>query len=254
VTPVPRARATLDLRGGLAALARTPGDPVTVPVRESRSVKDAVESVGIPHTEVGAVAVDDEPVDWGHRLVGGERVEVHPVEGVPPGWPVPVAARPPEPRRFVVDVHLGTLARRLRLLGFDTWWRNDADDPDLARRGRDEHRILATRDRQLLMRREVRHGVLVRSQDPDLQVVQVVARYGLASRARPRSRCVRCNGRLVPAEPAEVMPALEPGTRAAAPDRFARCRACGQVYWPGAHDDALERLVRRAVDDPGRTP
>lgn len=222
---------------------------VEVPVGAPRSVKDLVEAVGIPHPEIALLVVDDEPVGFDHRLTGGERVAAYPpfhdlaVEPSVSLWP-----DPPEPRRFVLDVHLGTLARRLRLLGFDSWYANDADDTLLARVAVTEGRILLTRDRGLLMRRSIVHGYCPRSDHPEEQAIEVARRYGLASRQAPLSRCVQCNGELEAVDKAEVVDDLPPRTRVEF-DRFARCRACGQVYWPGSHVDAVDAFLTRVADD-----
>lgn len=220
-----------------------------VPVGERRSVKDLVESIGIPHPEIDLLLVDDEPVRFDHPVHGGERVAAYPpMRSLRPDPDVALWPTPPEPRRFVVDVHLGTLARRLRLLGFDSWYATDADDEHLAALAVDEERILLTRDRGLLMRRAVVHGYCPRSDDPQTQALEVSERYGLSARARPLSRCVNCNGLLVPVSRGEVFHLLPPRTRREF-DRFAQCRACGQVYWPGSHVDAVADFLTRVTDD-----
>lgn len=236
----------------LASLVRRTGGglPVAVPVPSPRSVKDAVESVGIPHTEVGAVVVDGVEVGWGARLAGGEHVVLHTVGRVPSPLAGLVAPAPPvRPVRFVADVHLGTLARRLRVLGFDTAWRNDTDDRELVDRSEADRRVLLTRDRGLLMRRRVVHGALVRADAPDEQLEQVVARFDLAGQVEPGSRCPRCNDVVVAVTRDEVVDELEPGTRAAGYERFGRCRRCRQLYWAGAHADALAAIVTSAAGD-----
>lgn len=219
---------------------------VDLPFGGPRSVKDLVEAAGIPHPEVGLLLVDGRPVGFDHLLTGDQRVSAY-----PPFHDLPVDASlwptPPDPRRFVLDVHLGTLARRLRLLGFDTRYRSDADDVHLARIAVDEGRILLTRDRGLLMRRMVVHGYCPRSDDPEEQALEVVRRYDLAPRRAPLSRCVRCNGALREATAHEVWDELEPRTRVAF-DRFARCESCAQVYWPGSHLDAVDGFLARVED------
>jgi uncharacterized protein len=218
---------------------------LAVPVGRPRSVKDLVESVGVPHPEVGLLVVDGDAVGFGHLVGGGARVAVYPpfhdlhLAAGQGSWP-----EPPDPRRFVLDVHLGTLARRLRVLGFDTWYRTEADDHELADVAVSETRILLTRDRELLMRRVIVHGYLPRSDDPDDQLAEVVRRYDLADRVDPLTRCVPCNGELAPVARTEVVDLVPPRTRAEH-DRFVRCRDCGQVYWPGSHLDAIGRLVER---------
>ena len=218
-----------------------------VPFGGPRSVKDLVESVGVPHPEVGLLLVDGTPVGFDHLLTGGERVTAYPpvhdlVAAEDSVWP-----EPPEPRRFVLDVHLGTLARRLRLLGFDAWYRTDADDALLAEIAVEQERILLTRDRGLLMRRVITHGYCPRSDDPDEQALEVTRRYGLAERRAPLTRCVRCNGRLAEVPADSVRDEVGPRTRVAF-DRFARCRSCAQVYWPGSHVDAVEGFLARVEE------
>lgn len=244
-------RAWLHLHGDLRELVRRRGrgGTVAVPVTQRRTVKDAVESVGVPHTEVGAVTVDGDEVGWDHRLDAGADVQVHPVAPeLPPGLLGRVRpAPPPRPVRVVADVHLGSLARRLRVLGVDTRWRNDAEDGPLAATAEAEGRVLLTRDRGLLMRRQVVHGVLVRSDDPDEQLAEVVARLGLAGRLAPGTRCPRCNGVLERVAAATVEDRLEPGTRAAGHEELGRCRSCGRLYWAGAHAAAIAAIVDAAT-------
>lgn len=236
------------LHGALRSLARRPGTgPLSVPLQHPRSAKDAIESLGIPHTEVGAVVVDQHPRGLDHRLEGGERVRVHDVvDPLPPGTRR-LAPAPPTPVRLVADVHLGTLARRLRVLGLDTRWRNDADDDALAAVAIAEGRVLLTRDRGLLMRRAVVHGALVRADDPDRQLTEVVERLDLAAHAAPGTRCPRCNGAVSAVPRDQVVDELEPGTRAAGYEAFGRCRDCRQLYWAGAHADALAAIIDRAT-------
>ncbi len=230
-----------------AELADLSGDAeIAAPVGEPRSVKDLVESLGVPHPEVALVVVDGRPVGFDHLVVGGERVAVYPpFHGIDLAGVTTVAPAPIEPR-FVLDVHLGTLTRRLRLLGFDCWYRTDADDTELARVAVDDRRILLTRDRGLLMRRVISHGYCPRSDDPELQALEVIRRFDLTGRMAPLTRCVNCNGGLTPVDKAEVLDQLPPRTRVEFDD-FARCERCGQVYWPGSHVDAVDGFLNRAA-------
>jgi uncharacterized protein len=238
----------LRLHGDLRALARPNGaGELRVTSAGPRSVKDLVESVGVPHTEVGHLTVDGVPVGFAHRVDGHERVDAYPASVRPHPEPSVLPADPP--RAFVCDVHLGTLARRLRLLGFDTWYANDADDVTLIEVAVDEGRVLLSRDRGLLSRRVVVHGYLPRSDDPAEQLTEVVRRFDLAGAAAPLTRCVRCNDVLDPVDAAIVAAEIPPRSHRAF-DRFARCRGCGQVYWPGSHLDALADTLRLATDGP----
>lgn len=239
---------TLRLRfaGNLADL--TGAAQREIELGEPRSVKDAVESVGVPHTEIGRIRVDGVDVGFDALLHDDELVEVAPV-----GTPVGRAPLEPEPlptARFVCDVHLGRLAERLRLLGFDTRYRNDLEDDELVTIATGERRWLLTRDRRLLMRSAVTHGCLVRATDPLEQAVEVTTRFDLASEARPFTRCVRCNGLLAQVAKAEIEHRLEPGTKREH-DEFVRCRDCGRLYWPGSHRGSLEAFVARILGGRG---
>lgn len=224
---------------------------VEVPVGGPRGVKDVIESIGIPHPEVALVLVDGEPVPFDHLVHGGERVSVYPpFHSLELDARTTVSAPTPRPARFVLDVHLGTLTRRMRVLGFDCWYRSDAGDQQLTDVAVDEQRILLTRDRGLLMRKVIRHGYCPRSDDPDLQVLEVVYRFDLAGRVQPFTRCVSCNQPLEPVEKAEVLERLPPRTRVEH-DRFKRCTGCSQVFWPGSHRADLDEVVNavRALED-----
>ncbi|MER6121852.1 Mut7-C RNAse domain-containing protein [Streptomyces sp. NPDC001795] len=197
-----------------------------------------VESLGVPLTEVGVLLVDGRASAFSHVPTAGESVEVRPVE------------RPqqvPGPLRFLLDVHLGTLARRLRLLGVDTAYEStDIGDAALAARSAAEQRVMLSRDRGLLRRRELWAGAFVYSTRPEDQLRDVLARF--APDLRPWTRCTACNGLLKDATKEEVADQLEHGTRRSY-DVFAQCRECGRAYWKGAHHEQLEAIVERALTE-----
>ncbi|RVU28844.1 hypothetical protein EOT10_02980 [Streptomyces antnestii] len=200
-----------------------------------------IESLGVPLTEVGALVVDGREVATGHIPHAGERVEVRAV--------VRPQQVPGAPLRFLLDVHLGTLARRLRLLGVDAAYEaTDIGDAALAARSAAERRVLLSRDRGLLRRRELWAGAYVYSDRPDDQLRDVLGRF--TPELHPWTRCTACNGPLKEARKEDVTDLLEGGTRGTY-DVFAQCRECGRVYWRGAHHDRLERIVGRAVAEFG---
>jgi uncharacterized protein with PIN domain len=221
--------------------ARTGADrpgSVTVTLSESdartATLGHVVQSLGLPLTEVGELRLDGVPVDPGRRVLRGGDLET--VERRRP------QAAPSDPVRFVLDVHLGTLARRLRLLGLDTAYSNGASDDALVARSAAERRVLLTRDLGLLRRKDARWGAFVRGQQPDDQLVDVLDRF--RPELRPWSRCPACNGAVEPADVAEVADQLRPGTLRTY-TVFSRCRCCGRAYWRGAHARRLEQLIAR---------
>ncbi|WP_407548125.1 Mut7-C RNAse domain-containing protein [Streptomyces sp. Pv4-95] len=198
-----------------------------------------VESLGVPLTEVGRLVVDGREVPVSHVPRAGESVEVRAVE------------RPQRihgaPLRFLLDVHLGTLARRLRLLGVDAAYTNeDPGDAALATRSAQERRVMLSRDRGLLRRRELWAGAYVYSDRPDDQLRDVLGRF--APELVPWTRCTACNGRLADADKDSVQEQLRHGTQRSY-DVFAQCTSCGRVYWRGAHHARLEAIVEEALRD-----
>jgi uncharacterized protein len=208
------------------------------------SLGHVVESLGVPLTEVGRLLVDGREVPASHVPGAGGAVEVCEV-----GRPQRV---PGAPLRFLLDVHLGTLARRLRLLGIDAAYESeDAGDAALAARSAAERRVLLSRDRGLLRRREPWAAAYVYSDRVDEQLRDVLGRF--APELAPWTRCTACNGRLAWAEKERVVARLEHGTRRTY-DVFAQCQDCGRVYWRGAHHARLAAIVDAAVREFGGQP
>ncbi|UUU31239.1 Mut7-C ubiquitin/RNAse domain-containing protein [Streptomyces sp. CA-210063] len=196
-----------------------------------------IESLGVPLTEVGALVVDGREVRVSHIPADGESVLVRPVSR-----PQRV---PGAPLRFLLDVHLGTLARRLRLLGVDAAYEStDIGDAALSALSAAEQRVMLSRDRGLLRRRELWAGAFIYSTRPEDQLRDVLDRF--APELRPWTRCTACNGLLKPATKEEVADRLEGGTQRSY-DVFAQCDECGRAYWKGAHHEQLEAIVREAL-------
>ncbi len=207
------------------------------------SVKDMIEALGVPHTEIDLIMVNGQSVDFSHIVRDGDHISVYPMfESFDVQSLVRVRPHPLRTSRFVLDVHLGKLARYLRLLGFDTLYRNDYDDPELAVLASAERRILLTRDRDLLKRAVVTHGYYVRATDPRRQVEEVMDRLDLYHAIQPFQRCTRCNGLLATVPKRQVWERLPPETRRHV-ESFWQCGACGQLYWEGSHVPRIRRFI-----------
>ncbi|MBB4893592.1 hypothetical protein FHS39_002623 [Streptomyces olivoverticillatus] len=217
------------------------GGPTTLVTDGSSSLGHVVESLGVPLTETGGLLVDGREVPPAHVPLPGETVEVRAVARP--------QAVPGAPLRFLLDVHLGTLARRLRLLGVDAAYESDdIGDPALAALSAAERRVLLSRDRGLLRRREIWAGAYVYSDRPDEQLRDVLGRF--TPQLEPWTRCTACNGPLQDADKDAVREHLEHGTQRTY-DVFAQCMLCGRVYWRGAHHSQLQTIVDDAVREFG---
>jgi uncharacterized protein with PIN domain len=238
--PTPRAQVMVPAELALFLRASARGRPVLVDCDGVSTLGHVVESVGIPLTEVGSLLVNGRPAERGYRPRDGDIIVVGPV------------SRPQrlDAARFLLDVHLGAVARRLRLLGIDTAYHRYADDDDLIEEANAGRRVLLTQDRGLLRRRKLWLGAYVRGSSTDTQLVDVLERF--APPLAPWTRCTACNGPLAPARKDDVEPQLEPGTRRTY-STFARCVTCGRVYWRGAHSKRLEATVDAAMRIVGST-
>lgn len=211
------------------------------------AVKDAVEALGVPHPEIDLIVVSGVLAGFDHRLCPGDRVAVYPAFRNLDLGSVP-RLQPGPPRRwaFILDVHLGKLARRLRLLGLDTLYRNDYADREIVRIALLEDRVILTRDRGLLKHSVVRRGLFIRSQEVGEQIGEVLERFDLLGEISPFTRCLVCNGCLEKISRERGLDRLPPRVRREQ-SRFKICPDCGKVYWPGSHRQAMEAWLTRLL-------
>ena len=213
------------------------------PCARAATLKNAVEALGAPHTEVGRLQVNGSPATLDRIVREGDRIEVFP-------WPGAAELLPGVERRFVADAHLGGLARFMRMLGFDTLHRNALLDAEIRRLAHDEWRIVLTRDRELLKCREIAFGCYVHERKAEAQLQEVALRFDLAAYARPFTLCLRCNAALEPASAREAQ-AYAPEANLEHYTVFRRCAGCGRIYWPGTHYERMRATLGRML---GRAP
>ena len=213
---------------------KSPNERVELTLELPAGLRDVIQSLGVPAPECGAVIVNGEVKPWDTKVADGDQISVKPR--------FPLDAAPADPR-FILDDHLGKLARHLRMLGIDADHGSGVDDAELARRSVAESRVLLTRDRGLLMRAAVLHGRFVREVDPIRQAIEVVRSFALAAGVAPLTRCLECNGVLEPAPQHEVDSRVPPAA-SSRHDRFGWCSTCRRVYWEGTHVQSLRERIR----------
>lgn len=212
------------------------------------SIKDMIESFGVPHTEIEIILVDGRSVDFSYIIKNGDRVSVYPMfESLDISPLLRLRPAPLRVPRFVIDTNLGRLARYLRLLGFDCLYKNDFSDAEVAAISEQDQRIVLTRDRRLLQRKIIDRGYFVRTTNPREQAREVIARMDLYALAKPFSRCTRCNGLLQDVPKSAVEHLLQPKTRRYY-NHFRQCPQCGQVYWRGSHKNRARNMLEQLLD------
>jgi uncharacterized protein len=204
-----------------------------------QSLKDIVEAMGVPNVEVREIWVNGDPANFGGRLSSDDQVAVYPFDGHETELLKSIAVV-----RFVLDVHLGTLARALRMLGFDTVYRNDLHDPELVQIASAEQRILLTRDVNLLKNKAIPAGYWLRSQHTEEQLTEVIRRFRLLDQIKPFTRCMVCNGCIRAVTKESVLDQLPARTRLYF-EEFYQCQNCLRIYWKGSHYARMEELVKR---------
>jgi uncharacterized protein with PIN domain len=213
------------------------------------SVKDAIEAQGVPHVEVDMIIVNSNPVDFTYKLKNEDQVSVYPVfETLDVSTVSPLRSKPLRDPKFILDVHLGRLARYMRLCGLDTLYGKYIDDPEIVAVSGKEHRIILTRDRNLLKNKKVTHGYWIRSPMPEEQLKEVLQRFDLKNNLRPFIRCLECNGILIQVSREEVLQRLQTKTREYYTE-FRKCPVCGNIYWEGSHFEKMKNFFNRIITE-----
>lgn len=234
-------------------LGETRKKDIVVESKDRRSVKDLVESLGIPHVEVDLILVNGKSVDFSYIIREGDHISVYPeFEGFDVSAVTRLRPRVLRESRFILDVHLRKLARLLRLLGFDVDYREYRDAPELAEISYRGKRILLTRDRQLLKQKKVDRGFIIRNTNAEKQVLEVLERLDLWSWIRPFTRCIECNGMV---EPLSVTGSRFEKEKHRIPEgvllwcsEFYFCDSCGRIYWKGSHYDRLQHKIDKIIE------
>jgi uncharacterized protein with PIN domain len=210
-------------------------------------IKDAIQSLGVPHTEIDLILVNNKSKSFSYQLKNNDRVAVYPVfESLDISKVTHLRRKPLRNPKFILDVHLGKLAKYLRLLGFDTLYRNDYSDAEIIALAKQKKRIILTRDIGLLKNSRIIRGYWVRSIKPELQIAEILDRFDLYNKANPFARCLECNGKIERIRKRVVMGKLPEKTQKFFQEFF-RCRICKKVYWEGSHYQKLQIFVRNLM-------
>lgn len=218
------------------------------PFSGNQSVKDAIEASGIPHVEVDMILVNGEPADFTYRLKNEDRISVYPVfETLDISKVSPLRRKPLRDPKFILDVHLGRLARYMRLCGLNTLYYKHLTDPEIINLSLKEHRIIITRDRNLLKNKAVTHGYWIRSPRPELQFREVLNRFSLKENLDPFTRCMECNNLLSEIPKEKIIERLQPATRKEF-DKFRICTSCDRIYWEGSHFKKMKKQIEGRIN------
>jgi len=219
----------------------------TVQLKEKTSIKDLIESLGVPHTEVDLILINGISVDFNYHVKAEDNISVYPVfEKMDISKITKLRPLPLRQVRFVLDTHLGKLAKYLRMLGFDTLYKNNYTDTQLAFISSNEHRILLSRDRGLLKRRIVTHGHCVRETNAIKQLKEILNWLDIKQHIKPFTRCINCNGLLKDVEKSDIEHLLQEKTKQYY-DHFKQCSDCNNIYWKGTHFQRMNMMIKNLL-------
>lgn len=213
----------------------------------NQTVKDAIEAIGVPHTEVDLIIINGESAGFAYHPQHADFISVYPVfESFNIKSVVKLRPKPLRVTKFVLDVHLGKLCKYLRMLGFDTFYHNHLEDSEIIKISITQKRIILTRDIGILKNGKVTHGYWLRSQNPREQIQEVIKRFDLLKDIKPFNRCTVCNGLVRNVDKEKVTDLLEPGTKKYY-HQFFQCESCLKIYWEGSHYEKMNTFIEDVV-------
>jgi len=216
--------------------------------KDKRSVKDMIESFGVPHTEVDIILANGKSVDFNYILRKEDQISVYPALEKPEiENPVHLCPVPPFKTRFIADIHLGDIVKYMRALGFDVYDDPGLSNRDIIERSQKEERIIITKSRKLLKFKEVVYGLLLCVGTTEVQVKDIITRLDISDRIKPFSRCLCCNNILINIPKEEIEDKIPPKTRSFC-DQYAYCESCHRIYWEGTHVIKMRKVINRVLD------
>lgn len=208
------------------------------------SVKDMIEALGVPHTEIDLILVNGKSVHFKYIIKDGDDISVYPVfESLDITNVQHLRPEPLREPKFIVDEHLGKLGKYLRMLGFDTFYKNNYRQGELVDLSLSEKRTILTKDKSVLKRTDVTHGYFVRHTDVDNQVKETIIRFDLQKDIKEFTRCMECNELLRLIEKETIIDQIPPKV-AEWQDKFYRCSNCNKIYWQGTHHQKMNSFIQ----------
>ena len=221
----------------------------TLSLKTPVTVAEVIELLSIPFSEVDLVMVNSQPVERSHRLFNNDYVSIYPTfETFDISSLKTTQKQPLRITRFIVDAHLGKLAKYLRMLGFDTLYKNDYGDMEIVEIAKEKERIILSRDKLLLKSPRVNHGYYVRATEKRNQLIEVVEKFDLYSQFKSFTRCMTCNTVLLLKSKETIRNLIDPDIHRCF-NEFFFCPLCNKVFWKGSHFERMERLILNIISN-----
>lgn len=209
------------------------------------TIKDMIESMGVPHTEIDLILINSKSVDFSYIVQDNDVINVYPVfESFDISEIQHLRPKPLREPIFVLDVHLGRLAKYMRMLGFDVIYKNNYNDDNMVKISLDEKRTIITKDKEILKRNTVTHGYWIRNENPEEQLKEVIGRFHLINQIKEFSRCLECNSPLNKVEKGNIINQV-PSKVKEWHNEFYKCPGCNKIYWRGSHYEKMKEMIKK---------
>jgi uncharacterized protein with PIN domain len=214
-----------------------------VDFKRRRSVKDMIEALGVPHTEIDLILVNGKSVDFAYVPKDGDRISVYPVfeslniENVTRLRKVPLRKT-----KFIADIHLGDIVKYMRALGFDVFFNPSFSSRKIIDISKMENRIILTKSRRLLKFKEVTHAIYIRPGTTAEQIKRILDYLDIKDSINPFSRCLRCNSVVKSVPKESIADRIPPKTKEFC-DQYTYCKFCDKIYWNGTHYIKMNKAI-----------
>jgi uncharacterized protein len=213
-----------------------------------RSIKDMIEALGVPHTEIDLILVKGNSVDFNYILQDQDRVSIYPVfESLNIKNVTRLRKIPLRKNKFIADINLGDIVKYMRVLGLDLYYNPLSSTREIIEISKRENRIILTKSRKLLKFKEVSHGIFIHPGTTTEQIRRIIDYLDIKDNIKPFSRCLGCNTLLNIVQKEKILDRIPPKTKAFC-DEYVQCPSCDKIYWKGTHFIRMEKVVRKILD------
>jgi len=212
-----------------------------------RSIKDMIEALGVPHTEIDLILVNGKLVDFNYILQNKDRVSVYPVFESFNITDVTLLRKTPlRQHKFIADINLGNIVKYMRLLGFDLYYDSLLSTRKIIDISKRENRVILTKNRKLLKFKDVTHGIFIRPGSTTEQIRRIIDYLDIKDNIKPFSRCLRCNTLLKSVLKEKILNKIPPKTKEFC-DEYVQCQSCDNFFWKGTHFINMKKIVSQIL-------
>ena len=223
---------------------------VDVVLKGRQSIKDMIESLGVPHTEVDLILVNNRSVDFRYILQDNDRISVYPVfERLNITHITRLRKIPLRRNKFIADINLGNIVKYMRVLGLDVYHDSLLSNRDIIEISNNKNRIILTQNKKLLKFKDVSHGMFIRPGTTIEQIRRIIDYLDIKNDMKPFSRCLGCNTQLRSVQKNNILDRIPPKTKEWCHE-YGQCPSCDKIYWKGTHFMKMEKVVKQILDQP----